>query len=450
MAAEAWTERRVEEIAAPSPNALATGPFGSAIGSSNFVSHGVPVIRGSNLSQDVGVRLREDGLVFLSPEKAREFSRSLARQGDLVFTCWGTIDQVGLIDNRSRYPEYVVSNKQMKLTPDPRQASSLFLYYVFASPLMRDRILSHGIGSSVPGFNLGQLRSLTLKLPPLTEQRAIAHILGTLDDKIELNRRMNETLEAMARALFQSWFVDFDPVRAKAEGRDSGLPRHLADLFPDSFEESELGEIPKGWQAKAVGDAVRLSRESLNPGDSPSEIFDHFSIPAFDMGKMPALDSGDSIKSQKLLVAAGSVLVSKLNPATPRVWLPPAPRSRRQVASTEFLVCVGDGAKAMSRELIYCLATSDPFLECLTSHASGTSNSHQRVRPQDFLDFRWTQPQTTVFAAFTGLVRPLFDQIQTLRDQSAILATLRDTLLPKLISGDLRIKDAERYLEKAT
>ena len=108
------------------------------------------------------------------------------------------------------------------------------------------------IANGRPHTNLGILRGQMPALPPLDEQRAIAHILGTLDDKIELNRRMNETLEAMARALFKSWFVDFDPVRAKAEGRDPGLPKPLADLFPDSFEDSELGEIPKGWEVRRL------------------------------------------------------------------------------------------------------------------------------------------------------------------------------------------------------
>ena len=216
VAGDEWTRYTVDEIKASAPNALATGPFGSAISSRHFIEHGIPVIRGSNLSQDVGTRLNDDGLVFVSEEKTREFPRSLAKPGDLVFTCWGTIDQVGLIDDRSLFQEYVVSNKQMKLTPDTRKANSLFLYYLFSSPSVRNEILNQGIGSSVPGFNLGQLRSMKLTLPPLPEQRAIAHILGSLDDKIELNRRMNETLEEMARALFKSWFIDFDPVHAKA------------------------------------------------------------------------------------------------------------------------------------------------------------------------------------------------------------------------------------------
>jgi type I restriction enzyme S subunit len=120
-------------------------------------------------------------------------------------------------------------------------------------------------GSPIPSTTRAAVYVLDLDVPPLDEQRAIAHILGTLDDKIELNRRMSETLEAMARALFKSWFVDFDPVRAKAEGRDPGLPKEIADLFPDSFEDSELGEIPRGWQVKSIGDLAMSSEPRRAP-----------------------------------------------------------------------------------------------------------------------------------------------------------------------------------------
>ena len=133
--------------------------------------------------------------------------------------------------------------------------------------------------TGVPKTNVAYLRGFPIPLPPLAEQKAIAHILGTLDDKIELNRRMNETLEAMARALFKSWFVDFDPVRAKAEGRDPGLPKHLADLFPDSFEESELGEIPKGWRITPLPEVVEV-----NP---PRTVGRGEVAPFLDMANMP-------------------------------------------------------------------------------------------------------------------------------------------------------------------
>ena len=160
-----WREVAVEEIKAQSENALATGPFGSSIGSRFFADSGVPVIRGSNLSEDIGTRLNDQGLVFLSPDKAREFSRSTVRDGDLVFTCWGTVNQVGLIDRRAAYREYIISNKQMKLTPDPAKADSLFLYYLFSGPELQHRIKNQSIGSSVPGFNLGQLRAMRIRIP---------------------------------------------------------------------------------------------------------------------------------------------------------------------------------------------------------------------------------------------------------------------------------------------
>lgn len=132
-----WRLCTVDDVKASSPNALATGPFGSAISSRFFVDSGIPVIRGSNLSQEVGTRLIDDGLIFLTEDKAREFSRSIARKGDLIFTCWGTIDQIGLIDNRSRFSKYVISKKQMKLTPDSNKADSLFLYCYRRHPLAK-------------------------------------------------------------------------------------------------------------------------------------------------------------------------------------------------------------------------------------------------------------------------------------------------------------------------
>ena len=140
-----WIEVSVEDIKAPSANSLATGPFGSSISSRFFQDSGIPVIRGSNLSEDIDKRLVYKDTVFVSEEKSQKFSRSIVRRGDLVFTCWGTIGQVGLIDERSRYPEYVISNKQMKLSPDPEWVDSLFLYYLFSGSEMSSRIKNQAI-----------------------------------------------------------------------------------------------------------------------------------------------------------------------------------------------------------------------------------------------------------------------------------------------------------------
>jgi type I restriction enzyme, S subunit len=166
-----WRTIPVGKAAASGANSMATGPFGSSIGSRFFRNSGVPVIRGGNLSADSSVRLRDENLVFLDPGKAAEFPRSTVHCGDLIFTCWGTINQVGLIDESSVYDEYVISNKQMKLTPDPSIADSEFLYYFFSAPPMQREILKGSIGSSIPGFNLTRLRSLEITLPPLAQQK---------------------------------------------------------------------------------------------------------------------------------------------------------------------------------------------------------------------------------------------------------------------------------------
>jgi type I restriction enzyme S subunit len=198
-----WTTVRVTDVAAPGPNSMATGPFGSSISSRFFRRSGVPVIRGGNLSTDSAVRLSDKNLVFLDPSKAAEFSRSTVRRGDLIFTCWGTINQVGLIDGSAGYDRYVISNKQMKLTPDPSVVDSEFLYYLFSSPPMQQEILEGWIGSSIPGFNLTRLRSLEIELPPLGEQKRIARALS---DAEGVEKRLTDAIakkQAIKQGLMQ-------------------------------------------------------------------------------------------------------------------------------------------------------------------------------------------------------------------------------------------------------
>jgi len=273
-------------------------------------------------------------------------------------------------------------------------------------------------------------------LPPLAEQKAIAAVLGALDDKIELNRRMNATLEAMARALFQSWFVDFDPVRAKLDGRPpAALDPATAALFPDSFQDSEAGHIPKGWTLGKVSDCATLNRGAVNPGDFPTETFDHFSLPAFDNGRTPKVELGSAIMSNKFTVTPNSVLLSKLNPHIPRIWLPDLHASRRSVCSTEFMVaCSKPG---VSREYLFSLFTSSAFASIYGTLVTGTTGSHQRIRPESVLDMKIVIPSLSLIRAFTDISKPMFDRINRNTEQSRTLATLRDTLLPKLLSGEL-------------
>jgi type I restriction enzyme, S subunit len=447
MAGE-WREVAVEELKAQTENALATGPFGSSIGSRFFTDSGIPVIRGSNLSEDVGTRLSDNGLVFLSQEKAREFSRSTVRDGDLVFTCWGTVKQVGLIDWRAAYPEYIISNKQMKLTPDPAKADSLFLYYLFSSPELQARIKNQSIGSSVPGFNLGQLRAMRIRIPAVEEQRTIAHILGTLDDKIELNRRMNETLEAMARALFKSWFVDFDPVRAKAEGRDPGLPKRLAELFAARFVDSELGEIPEGFKVRALYDCAKYINGSAFRDDDFSR--DRVGLPVIKIGELKDGVTGQTRFTEAILeprykITSGDILFS---------W-----SGSPETSIDTFVWTGGDGwlnqhiftmkfNRAEEKLFVYFLLRNmKPVFIEIARNKQTTGLGH--VTAQDLKRLNTVFPCDDILCAFNHLADPLFQRTYSNSRESQTLAAMRDTLLPKLVSGELRIQNAEKLAANA-
>jgi type I restriction enzyme S subunit len=334
----------------------------------------------------------------------------------------------------------------MKFTPSNSIADGLFLYYLFSSLLMRAQIRDFGIGSSVPGFNLGQLRSMTLTIPPLEEQLSIAHVLGVLDDKIELLRSANQTLEAIGRAIFNSWFVDFDPVRAKAQGREpEGIDADTAALFPDEFQDSEFGPLPAGWHLPRARDLMKQSRDSINPLQHSERLFAHYSLPAFDEGRRPKLEYGREIKSSKTAIPEGCILLSKLNPHIPRVWLPSSNIPENAVCSREFLVF--QPLRGFSVEYLYCQFVEPGFAQRFGGLTTGTSKSHQRVKVEYLLDEKLIKPEPGIVDAFTSLTRPMFEKIHANLEAQQTLAELRDTLLPRLISGKLRVPDAEKLLE---
>ena len=277
------------------------------------------------------------------------------------------------------------------------------------------------------------------------EQRAIAHVLGTLDDKIELNRRMNETLEVMARALFKFWFVDFDPVRAKMEGRDTGLPQDIADLFPDRLVDSEMGEMPEGWEIFRLDRLADHHTKSTSPLRSPEEKYEHFSIPAYDAGQRPSIELGAAIRSNKTVVRGDAVLLSKLNPRIPRVWMPANSMGRPQVCSTEFLVFTP--RPLANRSLLFALFTDQSFRALLKSMVTGTSKSHQRVPPKALKTQEVLAGSPRVFRVFGEVVGSLLARGLINRSEVTTLVALRDTLLPKLISGEIRLASAEETME---
>jgi len=303
-------------------------------------------------------------------------------------------------------------------------------------------------GSPIPSTTRAAVYMLDLDIPPFAEQCAIANILGTLDDKIELNRRMNETLEAMARALFKSWFVDFDPVRAKAEGRDPGLPNHIADLFPNSFEDSELGEIPKGWGICPFAETVEIIGGGT-PKTSVTEFWDG-DIPWFSVVDAPSesdvwvVDTAKKItqkgieNSSTRILPVGTTIITARG-TVGKIALVGVPMAMNQS-------CYGLQTKAGTKGIFNCFATKALI-----------NNFQQRVHgsvfdtiTRDTLNGVSVVVPSPFFAEkFESAIEPTLLRIRSNLMESRALAALRDTLLPKLISGDLRLKHAEALIGRA-
>ena len=444
-----WKVVTVEQLAGQRPASLATGPFGSSISSRHFTENGVPVIRGSNLSADVSIRLDDEGLVFVSPQKAHEFRRSVARRGDLVFTCWGTINQVGLIDETAKFDEYIVSNKQMKLTVDPEKADARFLYYVFSSPQKQREILENGIGSSVPGFNLGQLKGHELLLPPLPEQRAIAGCLKLFDDRIDLLRQTNATLESIAQAIFKSWFIDFDPVRAKEEGRElDGMNAATAALFPAEFEESALGLIPKGWRAVPFTDTVHV----LGGGTPKTTVSDYWGgeTPWFSVVDAPSPGQVFTFSTEKTVTAAGLQNSStRLLPAWTTIISARGTIGKLAMCGCPMAMnqsCYGLRPKLDGTEHLVYLSAQRLVVDLKRLAHGGVFDT---ITKQTLSSVTTVQATAAVELAFAELTRPFFEQIGIGVSRIATLVALRDSLLPRLISGTLCLPSVMGQLEGA-
>jgi type I restriction enzyme S subunit len=413
-----------------------------------FWGGGIPWISASSMKTG---RLADSDRT-LTPEGLKKGSR-LARKGDVLLLVRGS-------ELHKRIPVGIASrdvsfNQDVKALRAKDDLVEDFLYYWLAGneTVLLSKVENTGIGAGKLDTNV--LKSLPFPIPPPAEQRAIAHILGTLDDKIELNRRQNETLEAMARTLFRAWFVDFEPVRAKMEGRWRrgqslpGLPAHFYDLFPDRLVESEFGETPEGWRHSTIGEEVTVCGGST-PSTKEPEFWEggqHCWATPKDLSalKFPVLlDTDRKITNAGLakissgLLPVGTVLLSSRAPIG-YLAIAEVPTAINQ----GFIAMKCDGALPNVFVLPWCRESMD----AIVGNANGST--FQEISKSNFRPLRVVVPSDPVLTSFTRSAGPLYRQLAENERESRSLAQLRDTLLPKLISGELRVPDAERIVGAA-
>ena len=354
--------------------------------------------------------------------------------GDIVIARTGASTGVSAFVKNP--PTSVFASYLVRLRAKP-EFDARFLAYYLKSREFRDYISSVlGDKSAQPNASASTMTAAPLRAPiDKTEQRAIAHVLGTLDDKIELNRRMNETLEQMARALFKSWFVDFDPVRAKLEGRDTGLPPDIAALFPDRLVPSELGDIPEGWEVKALGEVATQRRstvkaEHIDP-DTPYIALEH--MPKFSIA-LPDWETADGLASGKFRFEHGDILFGKLRPYFHKVGVAPLDG----VCSTDIVVVAPTSQDWFGFVLGH---TSSPeFVDYTDSVSTGTKMP--RTKWEDMARYKVVLPSSQAATAFSDMVRPWIDSIIRTIHGSRALAAQRDALLPRLVSGEVSVRRA--------
>ncbi len=397
------------------------------------------LIRSQNIYND---SFHHNGLVYIDEKQAIALENVVVLEGDVLLNITGdSVARVCQVD-----PEILparVNQHVAIIRPDPEKLDPQFLRYFLVSPELQTKLLSWaGSGGTRNALTKGMIESLEVLAPTeVSEQQAIAHILGTMDDKIKLNRRINETLEALARTLFKSWFIDFDPVRAKAEDRDSGLPKGIADLFPNSLVDSELGEIPKGWTVAQLPEII-----DVNPSRSLSkgEI-----APYLDMANMPIRGHAPDVVIDRpfgsgMRFINGDTLVARITPCLENgktAYVDFLKEGQVAWGSTEYIVM--RPKPSIPEEFAYCLARSEGFREFAIQSMTGSSG-RQRVPAETMSHFLLTLPSDQVAKSFGFFVRSLFSRARAAKDEAITLATLRDILLPKLISGEIRVNSIEK------
>ncbi|MBB3170157.1 restriction endonuclease subunit S [Simiduia aestuariiviva] len=450
---------KVEDIALE----MGDAPFGSNLKTSDYTNSGALVVQGKNIQ---GRSFDWDDRRYTTIEKYRSIPRSQCFSGDLIFPKVGTIGKVGVLTECEGERFYLLSTNTMRLRVDPSKANHLFIYYYFTWQRTVNLIHAMNSKSVQPVFNFTSLKNFPLELPPLDTQNKIAKILDEIDKKIELNRQTNATLEAMAQALFKSWFVDFDPVidnalaagnpipeelQARAQRRahyheqnrqqpnpQAPLPQHIAALFPNRFVESEtLGWVPEGWSSGTLSDLASFGTGKRTTAELNIENYistENMNPEKAGVTKASGLPSTDSVAA----FAKGHTLVSNIRPYFKKICL-----TRFEGGRSNDVLCFVPKLEE-GNEYLYNLLFQDAFFDYMTATSKGTKMP--RGDKAAIMSWPVVIPPQSFVSKYSQTVSTYYDSIETKNSASQTLSQLRDTLLPKLLSGQLRLPDTEKQV----
>ena len=368
-----------------------------------------PYIRIRDLGKSKYLQLNSD-YEYVDDETQKSISRYITNKGDVLISIVGTIGLIGIVgeslDNAN------LTENCVKLI-DLKNIDSNYLYYFLSSEIGQNEIKKGTVGAVQPKLPIKNIQDIDIPIPPLPTQQKIATILSSLDDKIELNNKINTNLEQQAQALFKNWFVDFEPFG---------------------------GKIPEGWKVGKLSDVAEIKTDTFKPEQNPDIQVEHYSLPAFDEKRYPTFEISKELKSNKFIISNDEVLVSKLNPTVKRVWRPYC-LIEKSICSTEFIVYKPTSAEL--KDYLFSIVNSSEFNDFMCSNVTGSTNSHQRTPPKTTLNYEIPIPTKDILHKFCNIVTPMYDKIKENIKQNETVSSLRDTLLPKLMNGEIEVDKVE-------
>ena len=413
-----WKHYKMDELI----EEISMGPFGSDVKKEFYVDNGVPILNGSNLQ---GFKLQEDSFGYLTKEKADSLKKCNAHRGDIIVTHRGTLGQIVYVPVNSKYDRYVISQSQFRFRCKADLVDVQYLVYYFHTREGQYKILANASQVGVPALAraTSTFRLIDIKLPPLNDQRRIASILSSLDRKIELNNKINADLEEMAQAIFKNWFVDFEPFK---DGK---------------FVDSELGMIPEGWKVGRADDFYQI-----NIGKTPPrKEHQWFSTNPADKIWVSIANMGNS----GIFISDSSEYLTKEAVDRHNIIMVPKNTILLSFKLTVGRVAIADKELTTNEAIARFILSDDKYMEYLYLYLKkydynslgSTSSIATAVNSKTIKGMQMLQPSDNVIDAFHIQVNPIFEKIRSLTKENSRLSTLRDTLLPRLMSGELEIPE---------